>query len=274
MPPEIADYDLAYAIGLPPAEAVAYLSTKGLAITNDWRELWQSAHAKAFTVVNMTNSALLAKTKDILNEGLEKGFSNRQIADSMADEFQKAGWWGERMIGHPGVGIQKVQLGSPARIQTIIRTNISTAYAAARWKRQEDLREVRPWLQYSAVLDERTRPNHRALDNKIFRFDDPIWATAYPPNGFNCRCTVVSLSDEDARARADRDNFDLIENTESTEVAQPAGFDKRTGEIITRPGTRTTFDVPGKGGAEFTPDVGWSYNPGKTDFPPDIKAPY
>ena len=36
-----------------------------------------------------------------------------------------------------------------------------------------------------------------AMDSKVFRFDDRIWDTHHPPNGFNRRCMVKALTEED-----------------------------------------------------------------------------
>src|SRR5690625_6100252 len=45
-------------------------------------------------------------------------------------------------------------------------------------------------------MDSRTRPSHAALHEKVFPHDDPIWEHIYPPNGFNCRCRVRTLSED------------------------------------------------------------------------------
>lgn len=50
-------------------------------------------------------------------------------------------------------------------------------------------------MEYSSVLDTRTRPAHSVLHGIIFPADHPFWDSHYPPNGFNCRCTAVQLSE-------------------------------------------------------------------------------
>ena len=113
-----------------------------------------------------------------------------------------------------------------ARIRTILRTNINTAYSAGRYRRQRETVAARPYWQYTAVLDGSTRPSHRDLHGRIWRADDPIWDSIYPPNGFNCRCRVRALPERQVLSR---------------------GLDVLEGDA-------------GLGG--FTPDVGWNYAPG------------
>lgn len=57
-----------------------------------------------------------------------------------------------------------------------------------------DVMELRPYWQYDAVNDSRTRPSHLAMDGRVFPADSPVWDTWFPPNGFKCRCTVRTLS--------------------------------------------------------------------------------
>lgn len=45
-------------------------------------------------------------------------------------------------------------------------------------------------LQYDAVNDKRTRLTHLQLDGIIKPVNDVFWNTYYPPNAWNCRCTV------------------------------------------------------------------------------------
>ena len=68
----------------------------------------------------------------------------------------------------------------------------ASAEMAAKWERfQED--GDRYNLQYRTAGDDKVRPEHAALDRVTLPIDDPFWDTYYPPNGWNCRCTVVQV---------------------------------------------------------------------------------
>ncbi|MCH5237003.1 MAG: minor capsid protein [Muribaculaceae bacterium] len=48
-------------------------------------------------------------------------------------------------------------------------------------------------LQYRTQNDDHVRPEHAALDGVTLPPSDPFWEEYYPPNGWNCRCTVVQV---------------------------------------------------------------------------------
>lgn len=51
-------------------------------------------------------------------------------------------------------------------------------------------------LQYRTQRDKRVRPAHAALDRVTLSITDPFWQDYFPPNGWNCRCTVVQVLKE------------------------------------------------------------------------------
>ncbi len=59
----------------------------------------------------------------------------------------------------------------------------------------EEVSELLPFWERLAVMDDWTRPAHRALHGVIMPADDPFWDEHYPPDGFNCRCTVIARLD-------------------------------------------------------------------------------
>lgn len=48
-------------------------------------------------------------------------------------------------------------------------------------------------LQYRTQQDDKVRPEHAALDRVTLPPSDSFWEEFYPPNGWNCRCTVVQV---------------------------------------------------------------------------------
>lgn len=68
----------------------------------------------------------------------------------------------------------------------------SSAEMAAKWERfMED--GDRYNLQYRTAGDDRVRPEHAALNGVTLPPSDPFWEMYYPPNGWNCRCTVMQV---------------------------------------------------------------------------------
>lgn len=51
-------------------------------------------------------------------------------------------------------------------------------------------------LQYRTAADDLVRPEHAALHGVTLPPSDPFWQVYYPPNGWNCRCTVVQVRKE------------------------------------------------------------------------------
>jgi SPP1 gp7 family putative phage head morphogenesis protein len=109
-------------------------------------------------------------------------------------QLQAKGWWGRKRVVDPLTGnVVVAELGTPSRLQTIYRTNMQTAYAAGQWDAIEQQADLAPFLLYDAVDDFRTRPEHAAWDGTVLPVTDPWWQTHYPPNGWNCRCSVIQL---------------------------------------------------------------------------------
>ena len=66
----------------------------------------------------------------------------------------------------------------------------SSAEMAAKWERFSEDGD-RYNLQYRTAGDGKVRPEHAALNGVTLPPSDPFWEEYYPPNGWNCRCTVV-----------------------------------------------------------------------------------
>lgn len=68
----------------------------------------------------------------------------------------------------------------------------ASAQMAAKWEQFAEDGD-RYNLQYRTAGDSKVRPAHAALNGVTLPPSDPFWQTYYPPNGWNCRCTVVQV---------------------------------------------------------------------------------
>lgn len=247
------DIDLGHAMGLPPERALEYFRNRGFAITWDWREMWRDAHAKAFTVAGVTRVDVLQDIRNALDKVIREGGTLDDFRSQLQPILEKKGWWGRKAQIDPETGEKHGKGLTPRRLQTIYRTNMQVAFMAGRYKQFMENVEERPFFQYVAVLDSRTRPSHRALHGRTFKYDDGFWGVFWPPNGWNCRCRVRALSGDDVAARG------VAVSSSAGRISQvQAPVSSRHPERGTVSTHRFEY-LPGK---HIQADVGWDYNVG------------
>ena len=256
--------DLGFVVTLPPADAVAFFRSKGYAISWDWEDVWQEAQARAFTVARVNRLEVLQSIRNAVDRAINEGRTAREFAHNLEPELRRLGWWGRETLINPQGIEQTVTLGTPWRLRNIYRINLQSAYMAGRWKRQREGVRRRPYWQYVTARDDAVRPGHRALHNRVFRWDDPFWDSHYPPNGWGCRCRVRALTERQVEARG------LTVETSAGKLSEQLQLvSQRTGEL--RPGVGFAAFTPGEGEMLVIPDAGWSVNPGKVRFEADLK---
>ena len=234
---------LAGSFDLAPREALAFFRAKGFKLGFAWQDVWHEEHDAAFTVAKMMDVDLLRDVRAAVDRAIAEGTTLAQFKKELEPTLQDAGWWGKRAVVDPGTGETVLaQLGSPRRLRTIFRVNLQTAYAAGNWEQIQDTKADAPYLMYDAIDDNRTRPEHRAWDGTVLRADDGWWATHMPPNGWNCRCSVIQLS---------RDQLAAMGKTveAAPPVAEREYENPRTGEV-----SRVPVGI----------DPGFAYNPGES----------
>jgi len=217
---------------LPMAEALEYWLSKVKLSPREFYALAEQYRVLAFTVSRLARADMLAEIFEALYRAIQDGTSFETWSKDLEHIWVENGW----------VGLQAW------RIDTIFRTNIQTAYNVGRYKQMMLVSDARPFWQYSAVNDSRTRPTHRALHGRVYRFDSPFWDVWYPPNGHRCRCKVKTLSDRQVRDRG----LDVMEGNGLGELIEPIG---PNGPMPARP---------------LMPDKGFEGNPGKEAWSPDV----
>jgi SPP1 gp7 family putative phage head morphogenesis protein len=239
------------ALDLPPDDALrAFRARDEVKRTVSWRDFEPEEHARAFTAAKIARLDILADLKESLDRALKEGQTFAQWKAGIEPTLQRKGWWGmvqDRSLTGTG---DPVFVGE-RRLRTIFATNMRVSRAAGQWARIQALKEARPYLRYSAVLDRRTRPAHARWHNIVLPVDHPIWATIYPPNGWNCRCQVAQWAEADLKRRG-------WEVTSEAELALKVSLDPIGRMDFGRP-RRDRPTLPGI-------DPGWNYNPGAQSF--------
>ncbi len=235
---------IAATFDLPPEKALKFFRAKGLKAGFAWQDVWQQEHDAAFTVAKMADTDLLQDVKDALDKSLASGTTFAEFKKLLIPIMQQKGWWGVQEKTDPLDGKTKlVQLGSPRRLQTIFRTNMRMAHAAGDWEKIKENESDAPFLMYDAIDDNHTRPEHKAWDGIVLPVNDSFWHSHRPPNGWNCRCSVIQINNRELK-RLGKSGADDAPKIEKREYVN-----KRTGEVMLVP----------KG-----IDPGFEYNPGES----------
>ena len=82
-------------------------------------------------------------------------------------------------------------------LKTVFRTNMNHAYNAGIHLKVDKYKERYPYYRYCGILDGREQQHTKELDGKIFKVGTPEADKYFPPNGFNCRCYTVSLTEDE-----------------------------------------------------------------------------
>lgn len=217
-------------ISLPFDEAIKFFRQKNSMPTETWRDLWEAQHARAFVIAGATDAAMLADFRAAIDKAISAGTTIGDFRKDFDSIVEQHGW------SYNG--------GRNWRTRVIFDTNVRMAHQAGKWEQAQRTKERRPYMRYVAVLDDRTRPEHQAWHGLVLPIDDPFWQTHYPPNGWNCRCTVQTLNDRDL----ERYGYELGESP-------PVEMEQRT--LRTETGD-VTIEVP-KG-----IDTGFGYNVGQS----------
>lgn len=227
-------------------EAIDYFSEKTNLDTDSWIEGQGIVQDAAFTVA-AAKGDLLQDIRDAVAIGQSQGQSTQEflktfdaIADRYSDNWELKGdraWRG----------------------QLIYEQNIRQAYQAGRYAQmtQPDMLKLRPYWRWRHGDSRAPRLAHLALDGKVFEADSLPF---HPPSGFNCRCTVFSLSERDLKRK--NLTVERFEKGQDIEVVDPSNGQTRT--------------------VKLEPDKGFDHKPGSSTkaqreailkrFDPDIRS--
>ena len=234
----------------PPQDAIRYLEQKFPQASWAYTDLLDDAHDRAFVVAKMVDVDLATTVQRSIIDAMKTGQGYKAWAKDIDKVLAKSGWYDGQINVDAQGNAKKVATGGQHRLETIYRTNVAAAYEAGRQQVIFNDRDDDPfgYVMYSAIMDNRTRPTHKALHGKVMEKSDPAWSSISPPNGYNCRCTIVELT----QGQIDRYGYKVSksEGKLSTQVIElPNGKEAQ----------RTLFELDN--GAVFKTDVGFNHAP-------------
>ncbi|SEK34042.1 Phage Mu protein F like protein [Roseovarius azorensis] len=213
---------------LRPEDALSFFRAKGLAAPNrrfDHRDVWRNEHASNFVVAKAMRIEVLELIRAELDRALADGGTLRTFSEALEPQLKKLGWWGQGSERDPLTGeLKNVQLGSRRRLKVIFNANMRAAHAAGKWARIERIKDALPFLRYVQIERATKRADHAIYHDLVLPVDDPAWERIYPPNGWNCGCTVQQMS----QAMLDRRGLSV---TEDFRLQERDVLNRRSGEI-------------------------------------------
>lgn len=261
MPKKKKPVDLAFAAKFEqPKAAMAYFRSKGYTLSWDWHDTLGEAHSRAFTVAHVARMDILQALRGAVDEAIADGQTFREFRKNLEPTLKKKGWWGRNKRVNPRTGEEESILeGSPHRLRTIYNTNMKTSYNAGREEFFQRNKKARPYGQFVAVMDPKTRDEHARLHGKVFHLDDPFWDRFTPPLDFNCRCRKRALSERALKKRGLK-----VLSSKGRMAREDRLVSKRTGEV------RPVWGYKLPGGKKIFPGVGFDHNQWKAAYQPDL----
>jgi SPP1 gp7 family putative phage head morphogenesis protein len=254
---------LAAAFTLPPHKAIDYIERKTNRLSWDWTDTWDEQHVRSFTVAKAARMDVLEDIRDAVQTAQKQGWPFQKFQQELRPRLKAKGWWGKVTMADDRGAVETVQLGSPWRLRTIYHTNMQTALMAGRYEGMMSTVRDRPFWQHISVVDSRTTDKCRELHLRIYRYDDPVWDTFYPPSHWGCRRRVRSLSRRQIH-RSDRS----VESSRGKLVKKQIPIHTRRGTRMADVTGLQTTDQFGQPTTVWT-DPGFNYNPGKAAWRPD-----
>ncbi|MBU2527675.1 MAG: phage head morphogenesis protein [Bacteroidetes bacterium] len=165
-----------------PAAEKAFVMKKAIDY-EAYKKITGYAKALAFSLARVEGQSAIDMVKKSLDDSFKDGQTFREWRKGVNVAFETAGW---------------TPL-SPWHLENVFRTNLMSVYSAGKYEFCQTADNVVDY-EYSTVGDNRVRSSHAAMDGKIYAKDDPIWNTWMPPNGYQCRCTVIPITKAYAEA--------------------------------------------------------------------------
>ncbi|MBF0632677.1 MAG: hypothetical protein HQL89_17075 [Magnetococcales bacterium] len=170
---------------LPFEEAIRFFRGKVNMPSEHGDDFLKDTHNTAFVVAGATKADLLNDIRLAVDQGISQGTTLQDFRKKFDTAVAKAGW----------------DYKGPRdwRTRVIFETNVRTAYMSGRYQQMThpDTVKLRPYWEYRHGDSVRPRVQHLAWNGLVLPWDDPWWQTHFTPNGYGCKCRIVSRSKRD-----------------------------------------------------------------------------
>jgi hypothetical protein len=169
---------------MPFEQAITSMAALDPILVKHMNEAYEAYVGRKFWMERSTSKRITTLVQQELTRALKSGMSAASFLEAL--DTTRAAEMGD------------------AYLRTVFRTNVLTAQTAGRIKMlaDPDLEGFIVGLEYSARMGNPTPPreNHAGMDGWRGALGHEVWKVWLPPNGFNCRCTVMEITRPDAEA--------------------------------------------------------------------------
>lgn len=174
-------------LDLPWVDAIEEFKARGIVKPTELSTLLKDYAQRA----DKARQLMLGQVQTFVRSELEKSLAEGGTFKDFAARIEDGG---------TGLGITEAD---PAYLNMVFRTNVQSAYGAGRYRAMTDpdVMDAQPFVEYRTVGDARVREEHAVLDKTVYAIGSDEWQRIAPPNGFNCRCSMVTLTRDEAKGR-------------------------------------------------------------------------
>jgi SPP1 gp7 family putative phage head morphogenesis protein len=188
-------------------EAVAWFRKRVAMTAEERTRLTGEARRQGFFVSHAAQLDVVHDVWKALDAAIAKGTPLADFKREVGPKLREA--WSPKDVPDPAW-----------RLETIFRQNVQNAYSAGRYRQatDPDVLDERPVWMFDAILDGRETSICKACDGTMLAAEDKWWLSHQPPLHFNCRSSVITLTEEQAGKLSKK----------KPDVPVPAGF----GEVL------------------------------------------
>jgi|WetSurMetagenome_2_1015567.scaffolds.fasta_scaffold157943_2 SPP1 gp7 family putative phage head morphogenesis protein len=169
---------------LPFRQAIEQFLKRKLMSRAAFDKLSDAYKQRAFTVGEGYKRFAIEQTKKELDAALRDGVTQGEFKRNLRAFFDANG----------------LTKDSEHHLFTVYQTNVLGSYQHGRYQQLTTpaMLHARPMWRYITAGDSRVRPTHQEMSGRIYPADSEVWASWFPPCGFNCRCSVEALAQDEA----------------------------------------------------------------------------